>query len=277
MAVKASAHVTLSLVSEIEAYYRYYLLQSSTLSTPSVPTTNPPDSSWGDTEPTYTSGSTQSLYFVDLTVFSNGTWSYSNVSLSSSYEAAKEAYNRAVSAGNAANEAKDAIDIIDTSIGQIDSTIENIGGTLDGIANDVAALEEVQSNLVTTETFTTITSALDVKADSIDAKFLAQVEELQNGLEKEVDERTALITASYDGDQVVGLTLGVSTNELSAQFTNEQLAFYRNEEAVITLSADREMLEIKSAEITDELQMGGFQWRARDNGNFGLVWIGGDE
>lgn len=98
MAVKASAHITLHSVVDVQATYRYYLLQSSTLSKPSKPTTNPPDSSWDDSEPTYTSGSTNSLYYVDLTVFSNGTFSYSEVSLSTAYEAAKEAYNKAVSA-----------------------------------------------------------------------------------------------------------------------------------------------------------------------------------
>lgn len=98
MAVKASAHITLHSVVDIEATYRYYLLQSSTLSKPSKPITNPPGSSWDDAEPTYTSGSTNSLYYVDLTVFSNGTFNYSEVSLSTSYEAAKEAYNKAQNA-----------------------------------------------------------------------------------------------------------------------------------------------------------------------------------
>ena len=74
---------------------RYYLLQASNLSAPSKPTQNPPGGNWDDTEPSYTSGSTNTLYFVDLTVFSDGTWVYSSVSKSSAYEAAKEAYNKA--------------------------------------------------------------------------------------------------------------------------------------------------------------------------------------
>lgn len=107
MAVKASATITLNSVVDIKATYRYYLLQSSTASKPAKPTTNPPGGSWTDAEPTYTSGSTNSLYFVDLTVFTNytdgdtidkGTFSYSNVSLSTAYEASKEAYNIAQNA-----------------------------------------------------------------------------------------------------------------------------------------------------------------------------------
>lgn len=57
-------------------------------------------SNWSKTEPSYTSGSTSTLYFVDQTVMSNGTIKYSDVSKSSSYEAAKEAWNKANSANS---------------------------------------------------------------------------------------------------------------------------------------------------------------------------------
>ena len=95
MAIKAQSQITLSCVVDVAATYRYYLLQASTLSPPDKPTKKPPGGSWSDAEPSYTSGSTNTLYFVDLTVFSNGTWAYSSVSKSSAYEAAKEAYNKA--------------------------------------------------------------------------------------------------------------------------------------------------------------------------------------
>lgn len=112
MAVKATEAITLSTVVDVAAVYRYYLLQSSTLNPPSKPTTKPPGGNWTDTEPTYTSGSTNTLYFTDLTVFSDGTWSYSSVSRSSAYEAAKEAYNRAVAAEEAAARALSQTELI---------------------------------------------------------------------------------------------------------------------------------------------------------------------
>lgn len=112
MAVKASASITLSFMVDIKATYRYYKLQASTASAPSAPTTYPPSSSsgWNDAEPRYTSGSTNTLYFVDCTVLTNNSFAYSKVSVSSSYEAAKEAYNKAVAAGNTANSANNKID-----------------------------------------------------------------------------------------------------------------------------------------------------------------------
>ena len=99
MAVKAIAQITISKVIDIYACYRYYKLQSSTLVKPAKPTTNPP-SGWSDTEPAYVSGSTNTLYFVDCNVYSDQSFSFSEVSISSSYEAAKDAWNKANKALN---------------------------------------------------------------------------------------------------------------------------------------------------------------------------------
>lgn len=111
MAVKARAEITLSSIRDIQSVTRYYLLQSSTAAKPNKPTTNPPGGSWVKAEPTYTTGSTNSLYFTDCTVFSDGTFVYSDVSLSSSYEAAKVAYNKAENAETIAEKAKHAINL----------------------------------------------------------------------------------------------------------------------------------------------------------------------
>lgn len=94
MAIKASAQITLSHIIDIMAAYRYYLLQASTLLKPDKPTTYPPNG-WSDTEPSY-DGTTNSLYFVDVTVYSDERFEYSEVSLSSSYEAAKLAHKKIV-------------------------------------------------------------------------------------------------------------------------------------------------------------------------------------
>lgn len=110
MVIKASAQITISKVIDIYACYRYYKLQSSTLAKPSKPTTNPP-SGWSDTEPAYVSGSTNTLYFVDCNVYSDKTFSFSEVSKSSSYEAAKDAWNKANNAQNTANDAIKDVDV----------------------------------------------------------------------------------------------------------------------------------------------------------------------
>ena len=109
MAVKASVTITISKYRDTNSITRYYKLQASTASKPAKPTTLTP-SGWTDTEPTYTSGSTNTLYFVDRYVFSDGTFQYTEVSKSTSYEAAKEAYNKAQAAQNGATSANNKID-----------------------------------------------------------------------------------------------------------------------------------------------------------------------
>lgn len=109
MAVKATATITLSTYRDVDSIVRYYKLQASTSTAPTKPTTIPP-SGWTDTEPSYTSGSTNTLYYTDLSMFSDGSFEYSVVNKSSSYEAAKEAYNKAVAAGEVADQAKNDID-----------------------------------------------------------------------------------------------------------------------------------------------------------------------
>lgn len=116
------AQITLYKIVNVESTTRYYLLQSSTATAPARPTVNPPGGNWVTAEPAYTSGSTNTLYFVDLTVYSNilpdsnVNYSYSPVSKSSSYEAAKEAYNKATSAKDAADSASDKADGIQTDL-----------------------------------------------------------------------------------------------------------------------------------------------------------------
>lgn len=109
MAVKASSNITLYHVIDVASVTIYYLLQSSTANPPAKPTTDNPGGNWSTTEPTYTEGSTNTLYTVTKTKFSDGTFEYTPVSKSSSYEAAKNAYNKATNADTNANTALNTI------------------------------------------------------------------------------------------------------------------------------------------------------------------------
>lgn len=106
MAVKASAAITVSIERDIQGTWRFYRIASSS-STPSAPTTaqgqafvssGTVPSGWSKVEPAYDGTSTNSLYTVDLTAFTDGTVVWTEVSKSSSYEAAKQAYNEAQNA-----------------------------------------------------------------------------------------------------------------------------------------------------------------------------------
>ena len=113
MAVKASGTITVTKERDVAAVWRFYKIAAST-STPSQPTeaqgkayvndrTVP--SGWSLSEPAYDGTSTNSLYTCDLTSFTDGEVSWSEVSKSSSYEAAKQAYNLAnTTSGNLTTE-----------------------------------------------------------------------------------------------------------------------------------------------------------------------------
>lgn len=129
--ILAKDEITIFHVVDLSVMVRYYLLQASTLSTPAKPTSFPPSDTWTETEPAYVEGSTNSLYFTDCTVFSDGSWKYSEVSLSSSYEAAKQAYNKA-------NAAQGAVTTLET---KVNTAIEKY----DNYVNIMATKEEVES------------------------------------------------------------------------------------------------------------------------------------
>lgn len=100
MTVKGTCSVTILTNKEIQAVWRYYLLRGSTMSAPAIDdkTVRPPTTGgteWTAYEPAFSEGATNSLYFTDCMVFTDGSISYSEVSKSTSYEAAKEAYNKA--------------------------------------------------------------------------------------------------------------------------------------------------------------------------------------
>ena len=135
--ILARESITVSRAIDISSYTRYYLLQASTLNPPAKPTSANPGGNWVTTEPSYTSGSTNSLYFVDKTTFSDGTFSYSNVSLSSEYEAAKEAYNLAHTANTNAGTAQETADqALAQSVEYIVGTQTAATGSWTGVTQD---------------------------------------------------------------------------------------------------------------------------------------------
>ena len=109
----------------VENTTRYYMLD---LSSPAKPTVNPPPSQWGTTEPTYTPGNEENLYFTDCTEFSDGTFAYSDISLSSSYAAAKAAYEEASTARSEIIQLADKISLsVETKNGKVSIVIGTDG------------------------------------------------------------------------------------------------------------------------------------------------------
>lgn len=265
MAVKASGSITLSSIRDVSACYRYYLLQSSTLAKPAVPTARPPGGAWNDTEPTYTSGSTNSLYTVDLTVFSDGSFAYSAVSLSSSYEAAKEAWNKAQAAGDTAQEA------IDTANGVATSTSEQITQVVkDSQEIILAALAEYATTSDLESLKETISSQLSVMSDAIEIRFdqsAERIEDVNGDLQAQYEEISKFFRYTLDG-----MVIGEGDNQITLRLDHDRLSFLDGGLEVAWIT--NKLLNITDVIIKNSLQIGRFAWIPRRSGNLSLVLVG---
>ncbi len=271
MAVRASASITLSFMVDIQATYRYYLLQSSTAAKPSVPTAFPPDG-WSDSEPGYTSGSTNTLYTVDCTVFTDGTFLYTPVSTSSSYEAAKEAYNKAVAAGEAADEAQatagaaqDSFNELETRVTTAETALLQDSGRIEAIASQVTAVE---TNV--NESISTLTEAVSTKMDAQGVEIIVH-EALDDGVNKVVT-NTGF---TFDDD---GMTVRKTGSEIETTITESGMTVRKNGEELLAARSDENVdgVNAKNLHATTHLIVGGrsrFENYGEDR--TGCFWIGG--
>lgn len=293
MAVKASGQITLSSIVDVYATYRYYLLQSSTAAAPSKPTTFPPSSSWKDVEPGYTEGSTNSLYTVDCSVFSDGTFVYSLVSRSSSYEAAKAAYNKATNAlQHTVVQSTTAPSI--TTYMWLDISVEppllkryNAGTSSWVIVNDTTeVIYNLEQNLESsiTKSAQDITLAvsesyyLKDETDSLISSVGTQIEQTKNSVEIQFNQFSADIEAVANGADAEfeeirkyirfedgKILLGEVGNELELVIANDRISFMQDGAEVAYFSNRK--LYVTDGEYTHSLHVGRLAITPRSNGN----------
>lgn len=292
MAIKATGQITLSCVTDIEAVYRYYLLQSSTLAKPAKPTTFPPASSWDDAEPTYTEGSTNSLYTVECTVFCDDTFAYSEVSLSTSYEAAKTAYNKATNAQNTATDATDKAEQAQSATDGLEERLKAAEATISVLADKIAMLvvgENGETLMEQTEagwTFNLKEVANNASKASNDIKTVA--DNLQNisgnvdNLNTSVNELNKFndyIHIKTENDKPL-LELGETTSEFKVKISNTDMRIMEGSD--INTEASNEALRSDKTVANKELQVGSdteghWVWHKHGAGNLGLVWKESEE
>ena len=299
MAVKASGQITLTSVVDVYATYRYYLLQSSTAVPPAKPTVFPPASPWDDTEPTYTEGSTNSLYTVECTLFSDDSFLYSLVSLSSSYEAAKVAYNKAINAllhtvvQSATAPSVTTYMWLDTSaeppvlkrydaetaawVTVNDATEivynleQNVESSITKSAEDITAqvAERYTLKEETEALVSEVSTQVELTKNSFDiqfTKFNADLEAVAAGTDAEFEEIRKYIRFT-DGK----ILLGEVGNELELQISNDRISFLQDGAEVAYFSNRK--LYVTDTQILHSLQLGNFAFMPRDNGNLSFKKI----
>lgn len=245
MAVKASAAITVSIERDIQGTWRFYRIASSS-STPSAPTTaqgqafvnsGTVPSGWSKVEPAYDGTSTNSLYTVDLTAFTDGSVVWTDVSKSSSYEASKQAYNKASSAEGQAQAAQD---------------------TADSVALDLAT--NYDSSMVTEQK---ITEAVAAETAAREASELAKIDRT-NGNSR-IEWVNGIFKIIAIGDEAT----------YSTEIGGDGIEFKHNDMAVASIDQDR--LVIDKTVVLDEMQVGNNKWTWKidpDDNSIFLKWIG---
>ena len=269
MAVKASASITLSVVVDVQAVWRYYLLQASTLTAPAVPTVHPPPAVWTDAEPGYDPGSTSTLYVVDCNVFSDGTFAYTPVSVSASFEAAKLAYNKAINAETNAHDALDKFARSEEAMVELEEqTASEIVKTKDAILLDVSERYYVKGE--TDQIVSEVSTELEHTKEAITlqfSNFSADIDAVAAGADAEFEEIRKYIRVT-DGK----ILLGEMGNELELQISNDRISFLQDGAEVAYFSNRK--LYVTDAHILHSLRLGGFAWMPRSNGNLSFKLTG---
>ena len=299
MAVKAAGQITLTSVVDVSAVYRYYLLQSSTAAAPAKPSAFPPPSPWDDTEPTYTEGSTKSLYTVECTVFSDDSFLYSLVNLSSSYEAAKVAYNKATNALNQAVVQSTSAPSLTTVLWLDISLTPPLMKRYDAetaawiVVNDTAEViynleQNIESSLIKTEEDITAKVAekyyLKEDTEALISEVSTELELTKSGLDitftqfsQDLEAVAAGTDANFEEIRkyirfVDGMIeLGEVGNELQLKIANNRINFLQDG-AEVAYFTDRKLF-VTDAQFLHSLQIGSFAFMPRANGNLSFKKI----
>lgn len=87
-----------------------------------------------------------------------------------------------------------------------------------------------------------------------------------------LQKRTEYVRSYTDENDQPCLELGEADSSFKVYLTNTELRFVDGSSVPAYMSNQK--LYIEKAEVTNELQFGGFVWEKRANGNMGLVWKG---
>lgn len=250
--ILGSDTISLASVTDIQGIYRFYHLGPDR---PEVPTSYPPsDTIWSRTEPEYTLGNTDNLYYVDCTVFVNLSFSYGLVQLSSDYEASKKVYADALAridnavkiTGSQISKEKDALR---TEIWEKYYDKES----LDSQFGEISTKIEQAKNSVNIE-FTNFKTDLDASKKQNIASF--------NEIHKYI--------RFIDGN----IYIGVEGNPIQLIEKNDRLSFVQGGAEVAYFSNNK--LYVNDGQFNNTLRIGNFEFSPRPNGSLDFKKVSGN-
>lgn len=175
---------------------------------------------------------------------------------------------------NAQTTANDAISRIETAESTILQLAESISMLV--TSSDGGTLM-TQNGAGWTFNIGSIIDTLGSATDNINSinNNLSGVNSIVEGLGQSVSDLSILanyIRIITSGGQPC-IELGEGDSDFKLRITNTNIEFFNGSSSLAHMNNDS--LYINKAVIEDELQIGGFVWKERANGNVGLVWRGG--
>lgn len=241
--ILGSDTISLASVTDIQGIYRFYHLGPDR---PEVPTSYPPsDTVWSRTEPEYTLGNADNLYYVDCTLFVNLSFSYGLVQLSSDYEASKKVYADALA------RIDNAVKITDSQINKEKDALRTEvwekyydKESLDSQFGEISTKIEQTKNSVNVE-FTNFKTDLDASKKQNIASF--------NEIHKYI--------RFIDGN----IYIGVEGNPIQLIEKNDRLSFVQGGAEVAYFSNNK--LYVNDGQFNNTLRIGNFEFSPRPNGS----------
>ena len=249
--ILGSDTISLASVTDIQGIYRFYHLGPDK---PEVPTSYPPsDTVWSRTEPEYTLGNTDNLYYVDCTLFVNLSFSYGLVQLSSDYEASKKVY-------------ADALARIDNAVKITDSQINK---EKDAIRTEISEKYYDKENL--DSQFGEISTKLDQTKNSFNFEFTNFKADIDSSIKQnnvsfnEIHKYIRFI----DGN----IYLGAEDNPIQLIEKNDRISFVQAGSEVAYFSNNK--MYVNDGQFNNTLRIGNFEFSPRPNGSLDFKkWSG---
>lgn len=250
--ILGSDTISLASVTDIQGIYRFYHLGPDK---PDVPTSYPPsDTVWSRTEPEYTLGNADNLYYVDCTLFVNLSFSYSLVQLSSDYEASKKVY-------------ADALARIDNAVKITDSQINK---EKDAIRTEISEKYYDKENL--DSQFGEISTKIEQTKNSVNVEFTNFKTDLDASKKQNIASFNEIhkYIRFIDGN----IYIGVEGNPIQLIEKNDRLSFVQGGAEVAYFSNNK--LYVNDGQFNNTLRIGNFEFSPRPNGSLDFKKVSGN-
>lgn len=249
--ILGSDTISLASVTDIQGIYRFYHLGPDK---PEVPTSYPPsDTVWSRTEPEYTLGNTDNLYYVDCTVFVNLSFSYGLVQLSSDYEASKKVY-------------ADALARIDNAVKITDSQISK---EKDAIRTEISEKYYDKENL--DSQFGEISTKLEQTKNSVNIEFTS----FKTDIDSLIKQNNVSFTEIHKYIRFIdgNICLGAEDNPIQLIEKNDRISFVQAGSEVAYFSNNK--MYVNDGQFNNTLRIGNFEFSPRPNGSLDFKkWSG---